>query len=379
MLLLAAKLGILTSVSGQLSASENATWQKIRTSIGTLTRNGISLGPAVFIGADGSFVANTLVVQKGATDLITDAGLDYKFKVEATDSASQLTLLRTTIRPAGITVVRAADRSDGEKGTILAVLPRQLVRAEITGTEKIGIDQKSKRTFPIQEIRVEQPALQMGGALLFSQNGRLIGGFFAALPQDGANQQGVGNIGSFAQNVQKLPAGKSQGGLGGQATQGGGGFGGGAGRDSGSNSLTTRNYGPQGLLVGYSPTWEVTAKAISGFLSPDKRAHYGLLGVFIIDNKFGGVEIQSITKDSSADLGGLEVGDVIVEISGVPILNQIDFSRASYRLAPGTTIPVKVRRKVEIITLEVTVGTQHLQLDGHQLSSIARFDSPEIR
>ena len=358
MLLLAVKLGILTSVSGQLSASENATWQKIRTSIGTLTRNGIALGPAVFISADGSAVANTLVVQKGATDLITDAGLDYKIKVEAVDSASQLTLLKTTIRPAGITVIKTADRFDGERGPILAVLPRQLVRAEITGAEKIGIDQKSKRTFPIQEIRVEQPALQMGGALLFSQTGHLIGGFFAALPQDGSTQQGVGNIGSFAQSVQKLPPGRSQGGQGGQSAQGGGGLGG--GDNGGSNLLSTRNYGPQGLLVGYSPTWEVTSKAISGFLSPDKRAHYGLLGVFIFDNKFGGVEIQSITKDSSADLGGLEVGDVIVEISGVPILNQLDFSRASYRLMPGTMIPIKVRRKVEIITLEVTVGSQHV-------------------
>ena len=85
-----------------------------------------------------------------------------------------------------------------------------------------------------------------------------------------------------------------------------------------------------------------------------------------MENQFGGVEIQSVTKDSGADLAGLEVGDVIQDISGVMIRNQVDFSRATYRLVPGTTIPITVRRKVELLTILVTVGLQHHQLvEGH--------------
>jgi hypothetical protein len=68
MLLLAAKIGLLVSTGGQLSAGENATWQKLRNSVATLSRNGIAVGPAVFISADGYAVANTLVVQKGVSD-----------------------------------------------------------------------------------------------------------------------------------------------------------------------------------------------------------------------------------------------------------------------------------------------------------------------
>jgi S1-C subfamily serine protease len=136
--------------------------------------------------------------------------------------------------------------------------------------------------------------------------------------------------------------------------------------------------GPQGLVVAYSPTWEVTNKALVGFLTPEKKAQYGLLGVYIVDNQFGGVEIQSVTKDSGADSAGLEVGDVIIDISGVMIRNQIDFSRATYRMIPGTTILIKVRRKVEILTVLVTVGTQHAQIDGHQQSSTELSDSLEI-
>ena len=343
MLLLAAKIGILASTSGgQLTASESATWSRLRNSIATLSRNGLAVGPAVFISADGYAVANTLVIKKGVTELVTEAGLTYKIKVEGVDSASQLTLIKTTIRPAGIMFVRAADRTDGEKGTILAVLPRQVIRAELTGTEKIGVDQQTKRTFPVQEIRVEQPALQMGGALLFSKGGNLIGGLFAALAQDMPSQNVQGLAPTFNQRAKQVPARDSQ------------------------QLLSNRVYGPQGMVVGYSPTWEVTSKALSGFLTPEKKAQYGLLGVFIVENQFGGVEIQSVTKDSGADLAGLEVGDVIQDISGVMIRNQVDFSRATYRLVPGTTIPITVRRKVELLTILVTVGLQHHQLvEGH--------------
>lgn len=350
MLLLAAKIGILASTHGQLSAVESATWQKLRTSIGVLARNGVAVGPAVFISADGYAVANTLVIQKGVTDLVTETGLSYKIKIEATDSASQLTLVKTTNRPAGITFVRAADRSDGEKGNILAVLPHQVLRAELTGAEKIGVDQKSKRTFPVQEIRVEQPALQMGGALLFSQSGNLIGGLFAALAQEVPNNQQRFDLQGAAQSSKQVTT------------------------NAGQQQFTSRTLGPRGLVVAYSPTWEVTNKALLGFLTPEKKASYGLLGVFISESKFGGVEIQSITKDSGAELAGLEVGDAIVDISGVMIRNQIDFSRATYRLIPGTTIPIQVRRKAELLTIMVTVGSQHAQADGHQKSSTVQFD-----
>ena len=361
MLLLAAKLGILASggyVQG--TNADIAVWQKVHNSIGMLTRRGEILGPAAFISADGYAVANTLIVQKGATEIVTEAGLHYKITVEANDGTSQLTLLKTTTRPAGITFVQAADRSDGEKGTVVAVLPKQYIKAELTGTEKIGIDQKSKRTFPIQEVRVEQNAFQMGGALLFSKNGRLIGGLFAALAQEQT-------ISSKAQTLRNSADFNNQG-----SQQGGG--------NAFQNLNNTRaNVGPQAMIVGYTPTWEVTSKALSGFLTPAKKAQYGLLGVFIVDNQYGGVEIKSITKDSSAEAAGLEVGDVIREINGTRIRNQVDFSRATYRMIPGTTIPIQVRRKVELITLMVTIGIQHALVVGHPIFSTERFDSPEIR
>ncbi len=335
----------MTVANGQVASGEVAMWQHLRTSIAVLVRKGAPIGTAAFISADGYAVANTLIIQKGATELITEAGLTYKIHVESSDSISQLTLIKTTTQPAGITIVRPAEKSDLEAGTVYAILPNKVLRGDLTGSEKLFIDQKTKRTFPIQEIRVEQPALQMGGSLLFSQNGRLIGGLFAALAQESTYNAAPPAVADLAQTVQKSAQGTAQ------------------------QNQSLRNFGPQGMIVGYSPTWEVTSKAIAGFLTPERKAQYGLLGVFITDNKFGGVEIQSLTKDGSADNAGLEVGDVILEINRDKIRKQIDFSRATYKLVPGTTIPIQVRRKAEILTILVTVGVQHAQVDGHPLSS----------
>lgn len=341
----------MTSATGQLAPAESATWNKLRNSVAVLSRNGQAVGPAVFISTEGYVVANSLVIQRGAADLVTSAGLTYKFVVEATDSTSQLSLLKTTTRPAGVTSVQAADASDGLSGSILAVLPSGVLRAELTGGEKFGVDQKTKRTFPIQEVRVEQPALQMGGALLFSKNGRLIGALFAALAQENqlAQQQTFAraNVQDFAQNN--------------------------------VGQLGNRNYGPQGMVVAYTPAWEVTSKAITGFLSPEKKPQYGVLGIFVMDSKAGGVEITSIVKGTGAETAGLSMGDVVIGIDGALIRNQIDFSRAVYRLVPGTTVAVSYTRKGVTNVASVTVGTQLAEVGERQQSSTGSIDSLGIR
>ena len=350
MLLLAAKIALLSSVSGQLAPAESATWTKLRNSVAVLTRNGEAVGPAVFISSEGYAVANSSLIQKGPSDLITSAGLTYKFVVEATDSASQLCLIKTSVKPAGITIVRASDASDGISGAILAVTPSGVLRAELTGGEKFGVDQRTKRTFPIQEVRVEQRSLQMGGTLIFSKNGNLIGALFAALAQDTLNSQQQ----AFAKTTQDYNLQLN-------------------------SQLNNRNYGPQGMVVAYTPAWEVTSKAITGFLSPDKKAQYGLLGIFVIENKSGGVEITSIQKGTGAETAGLQVADIVIGIDGVPIRNQIDFSRAIYRLTPGSIASVSYQRKGVTNSVMVTVGTQLAELDEHRQSSTGSIDSLGIR
>lgn len=316
------------------------------------------MGPVAFISSDGYAIANSMLVQRGATEIVTSAGISYKFQIESTDVASQLSLLKTSAPPIGVVATQVADASDGQSGSILAVLTSGVLRAELGTGMKIGIDQKTRRTFPIQEIRVEQPPVsQMGGALLFSRNGRLIGAFFASLPQQNINSQqqafSSGN-GGQAQEANQLNI-------------------------LAYNQANSRNLGPQGLVVGYTPTWEVTSKAVAGFLSPEKRPQYGLLGVFVKDNKVSGVEITEIQKGTGAESAGLLAGDIIIGINGLAIRTQVDFSRATYRLIPGSVVTVAYQRNGTNATTQVTIGSQLAEVGGHQQSATVSIDSLEIR
>ncbi len=355
MLLLAANIAWTLATTGQLSQAESQTWSKLRPSVGTLSNKGLAMGPVAFISNDGYAIANSMLVQRGATEIVTSAGIAYKFQVESTDVASQLSLLKTSAPPIGVVAAQVADASDGQSGPILAVLTNGVLRAELGNGMKIGIDQKTRRTFPIQEIRVEQPVSQMGGALLFSRNGRLIGAFFASLPQQNLNsQQQTLSTGNQSQEANQL-------------------------KILSYNQANSRNLGPQGLVVGYTPTWEVTSKAVTGFLSPEKRPQYGLLGVFVKDNKVSGVEITEIQKGTGAESAGLQAGDIIIGINGLAIRTQVDFSRATYRLIPGSIVTVSYQRNGTNATAQVTIGSQLAEVDGHQQSATVSTDSLENR
>ncbi len=66
----------------------------------------------------------------------------------------------------------------------------------------------------------------------------------------------------------------------------------------------------------------------------------------------GEVRIQSVTKDSIAAASGLREGDVFVEVAGKPVKQFGDVADAVRRQAPGTWLPIVVRRggeRVEIV------------------------------
>lgn len=363
MLLLAAKIALLSTGQGAPAATaESVLWAKVRNSVAVLTSNGRAVGPAVFISRDGYLVANSSLIQRYPTEVTTSNGLAYKFEVESIDPVSQLCLLKTTIPTAGVTSVQAADALDGDNGQVFAVTSNGVARAELGEGLKIGVDQKSRRSFPVQEVRVELPTLQVGGALLFSRNARLIGSLFASLPQQDPTTQnakanysvtGGGGIGNQANPQQQALL---------------------------NNQGASRVLGPQGLVIGYTPTWEVTSKAISGFLSPTKTTQYGLLGLFVKDNAVSGVDVVTVTKGSPAEAAGIQVGDTIILIDGLAIRNQIDFSRAVYRLVPGAISQVSYQRhgKTEA-PVSVTVGVASAQLTGRPKLAIESIDSLGIR
>jgi hypothetical protein len=64
-----------------------------------------------------------------------------------------------------------------------------------------------------------------------------------------------------------------------------------------------------------------------------------------------GVRIRQVEKGSVAEATGLRAGDVVVEMAARPAKQVSDLVEAVQRQAPGTWLPLKVRRGAETIEL----------------------------
>jgi hypothetical protein len=74
------------------------------------------------------------------------------------------------------------------------------------------------------------------------------------------------------------------------------------------------------------------------------------LGV-MLDDSSGSVVIRDVVKDSVADHAGARSGDVVVTVAGVPARKTSDVIDAVRRQAPGTWLPMTVKRGAESVEL----------------------------
>lgn len=76
------------------------------------------------------------------------------------------------------------------------------------------------------------------------------------------------------------------------------------------------------------------------------------LGVWLEpDPKEGGVRIQRVERGSVAEAAGILAGDVVIEAAGLPAKRPGDLADAVRRQAPGTWLPLKVKRGAESIEI----------------------------
>jgi len=112
----------------------------------------------------------------------------------------------------------------------------------------------------------------------------------------------------------------------------------------------------------------------------------GWLGVAIQDvnkalaqslelDKSRGALINAVEIDSPADKGGIEPGDVIVELNGQEIIDADDLPHLVGMLAPGTKAKIEVIRQGKRKVLKVIIGA----LDGDEASITETEDSNSDR
>ena len=84
-------------------------------------------------------------------------------------------------------------------------------------------------------------------------------------------------------------------------------------------------------------------------ISPELAESLGLKGT-------RGAIVGAIERGSPAEKGGIRLGDVIVAINGKAVADVSSALNAIAEMAPGRSVPVKVVRRNQEITVDVTVG-----------------------
>ncbi len=109
-----------------------------------------------------------------------------------------------------------------------------------------------------------------------------------------------------------------------------------------------------------------TARTVLAQLRDYHAVKRGYIGINVLDisgktseelglESSSGVLVGSVTPGSPADSGGLKVGDVILEIDGVPAKNVRETVNLAGQIPAGTKIKLTVWRKRQQISLYVTV------------------------
>ncbi len=346
----AVNLSLLFALAGgssqQLDASEQAALRRIDPAIIRLLNAGTVTGVGVLIDSQGDFLAHKNAVGGSIIFGRLSSGEMIQLSVASVDEVTQLVMLRAEgWRPINRTPVSVLanespmvqNASAANSTRLVIILSDRPIRAEMSAGSIVGVIAPSRRGMTLSEIRFEAPNASVGGGLVFSLDGKLAGVLGATLESQ-ANQNSSQRAG----------------------LAGGGGVGGGLADSSVFAAKTvTRNsnFGPNFMTVGYSVSPDIIARVVDGFRSPTHQVNHPALGLMCRDAPAGeGALIDSIVPNSPAQAAGLKAGDIVTEINGTPIANQLEYTRVLLKQRQGDTVSVKIRRGAETLTFSVRVG-----------------------
>lgn len=312
---------------GRLSPQEQQIWRRLAPSIVMIEYHDQSQGPAALIDRQGLFVAHRNAVPAAdVTGRLAD-GSTIQLHLLSTDALSQLVLLqaskweRTSAQP-----FLSPDGNERPGVTLLAVLNSGPIRAEFVSGNRFGVIKPTRRMMPLNEFRFEAPAEAIGTALVFSESGELMGALSAALAPIDTSTGPFPGTGLSNPRPRPIP------GLG-------------------------NPIGPSPLTVAYTAAAPVVRRVLDGFRSPSHQVQYPSLGVMCINAIGGGAFIQKIVDRSPAAQAGFRVGDVIVDIGGKLIHDQVDFARVMLNQEIDKKVTIRIRRGPDFMVLEPTVAS----------------------
>lgn len=319
--------------SRQLLKEEQSAFKSVRKTAVTLLSNGHDKGVAVCIDSKrGLFMVHSNAVTFPKMFGRTPAGRIVEMSLKSSDEVSQMALLQ--MNPAHWIEMPSVKLSAEPKTPyprLFAVLPSGPIPVEMVSTERIAVLGDAKRVIPVIEVRFEASLDRVGGAPVFTSNGELVGILNATLKRN-----------EMAPAMDRSSAAKIE-----SKASGGAGY--------SAQTYNSIQFGPQSLTVGFAVGPSVLGRVSEGFLSPDQRVVFPALGVMLADWNGSGAEVRSVNLLSVAESAGVKAGDIIVEVAGKAVRNQIDYVKAMAEQKIGSTIVVKVQRGADVVPIEITL------------------------
>lgn len=320
--------------AGVLPRREISVWNQIKPAIVTLMGRNGPTGVAALIDDSGYFVAHSSGIAGNQISGVSDSGKTLSFSIVSQDKATMLVLLKTNDWVAGATQpFHAPSGEETESTDLIAVLPTGPLRMAYGTKHKLGVLNPSRRLVPLAEMRFEATPQSVGGALIFSSTGDLIGSLNATLIGPESNQQAVGNsLGPRDRPQTQNSAGGQFGGI---------------------RSNQYSNSGPNPMMVAYTVGTDFVRHVLEGFLSPSHTVEFAVLGVMCTDAVGGGALVQSVAAGSPAEKAGIHPGDILLNINSNQIQDQIAFARVMLQQRAGKKIGVMVQRGPSKLILEI--------------------------
>jgi putative serine protease PepD len=319
---------------------------------------GQGTGSGVILSEDGYVLTNTHVVTlDGATgdpsiQVKTDDGRLYEAELVGTDPLSDLAVIKL-VDASGLTPIEFADSEELNVGDTAIAIGAPL---GLSGTVTNGIVSALNRSIDVQSSAA--PETPDDGSEGEGEEGESPFDFwnFDVPGQEGGQSQGNGLI---SIPVIQTDAAINRGNSGGALLDS-------EGRLIGINVAILSAGGATSdggnIGVGFAVPSNL-AERVANEIIEDGAATHGLLGATVTSAQAAGegstvgALISEVSPGGAAEAAGLEAGDVVTALNGIPISDQTDLTAQVRALPGGADAELTYTRDGESNTVSVTLGT----------------------
>lgn len=328
--------------------------------ISVVGSNGAGTGSGVVLDDEGHIVTNAHVVSLGGLEaepsirITTSSGRVYDAEVVGIDPLMDLAVIKVD-GASGLVPIEFADSSDLNVGDTTIAIGAPL---GLAGTVTSGIISSLDRSIEVASSAIPEDADTQapdGG----QEEGLNPFDFFRFDVPD-ANQGRLAPSGVIQLAVIQTDTAINSGNSGGALLDD-------DGRLIGINvAIATGGGGNRGSIgVGFAIPSNIAARIAAEIIEHGEATH-GLLGVSVAnvaddpaqaEATVIGASIVQVVEGGAAEVAGLQIGDIIIGLDGVPISNKTDITAQVRTHAAGATVELNYVRGDRLRTADVTLGS----------------------